>query len=47
MTKNEIKELTDIIMKADVYSVFKGGRIDKSKKYSYQEDQGADASRSS
>lgn len=35
MTKNEIKELTDIIMKADVYSVFKGGRIDKSKKYSY------------
>ena len=32
MTKNEIKELTDIIMKADVYSVFKGGRIDKSKR---------------
>lgn len=35
MTKNEIIELTDIIMKADVYSMSKGGRIDKSKKYEY------------
>lgn len=36
MTKNEIKELTDIVMKADVYSLSHGGRIDKSKKYSYR-----------
>lgn len=35
MTKKEIQELTDIVMKADVYSLSHGGRIDKSKKYSY------------
>ena len=35
MTKSEIKELTDIIMKADVYRVLNGGRIDKSKKREY------------
>ena len=35
MTNSEIKELTDIIMKADVYRVLDGGRIDKSKKHEY------------
>lgn len=35
MTKSEIKELTDIIMKADVYRVSNGGHIDKSKKHEY------------
>ena len=35
MTKSEIKEITDIIMKADVYRVLDGGHIDKSKKHEY------------
>lgn len=36
MTKKEIKEITDIIMKADVYKVSDGGYLDKSKKHEYR-----------